>query len=197
MGKWIDDLLRVVIEHVVMGTKKILDAVRNYYIDTLSQKRVGVRRPVVLRICHIHRCIMHLIHQGLIYEVSIANLAFQYIKLALILIGNTDARQVLCLVCSLSQTWKQTGIFKRSGQGIVWICKQLLLLVELYAGYIFRLAQHDFMCEVIDIFESASIFSISPWNPALTQFVLKSCSHLTHTYTSNPCWWRINIDSHN
>ncbi len=91
MGKWIDDLLRVVIEHVVMGTEKILDAVRNHSIDTLSQKRVGVRRPVVLRICHIHRCIMHLIHQSLIYEVSIANLAFQYIKLALILTGNTDA----------------------------------------------------------------------------------------------------------
>ena len=74
MRNWVDNLLRIIVEHVMMGTHQVLNAMRNHTIHALSQKGVSVRSPIILRICHIERCVMHLVYQGLVHKVSIANL---------------------------------------------------------------------------------------------------------------------------
>jgi hypothetical protein len=73
----------------------------------------------------------------------------------------------------------------------------LLLLIELYARYILGLVEHDFIGEIVDVFELASLIAISPWDSALTQFVLKGSGHLAHPNAGYSCWWWIYIDSHN
>ena len=139
---------------------------------------------------------MHLVYKGLVHKVSIANLTLQNIKFALILRRHSNTRQILSLISCLGQAWKQTGIFKRISNGIIWVIYQLLLVIILYARNVFRLIEHDFIGEIIYIFELACLFPVSPWDSALTQFMLKGSSHLAHSYTCYSCWRRIYIDSH-
>ena len=139
---------------------------------------------------------MHLVYQGLVNKVSITNLTLQNIKFALILRRHSYTRQILSLTCGLSQAWKQTSIFKRNGNCIIRVAYQLLLLIELYAGYVFGLIEHDFIRKIINVFELGCLVTISPWDPALTQLMLKCSSHLAHSDPSYFSWWCIYIDSH-
>ncbi len=69
-------------------------------------------------------------------------------------------------------------------------------MIELHARYVFGLVEHDFICEIIDVFELASLVPVSSWDTTLTQFMLKGSGHLAHSISGNSCWWRIYIDPH-